>query len=117
MAWPRFVDLPIAFGAMLASMSCGWGEGPRSTNREVPDDAAIESTGGLTGVEWRLVTLQVEDGAPVTPDVEAVPTLTFTDQGTPTGRMRFGGSAGATDSTVSTTREMTGAFRSRKALQ
>ncbi len=94
MARPRSVDLPIAFGAALASMSCGWGDGPRSTNREASDDAAIESTGGLTGVEWRLVTLQLEDGTPLTPDPEAIPTLTFMDEGTPTGHMRLGGSGG-----------------------
>ena len=94
MAWPRFVDLPIAFGAMLAAMSCGWGEGPRSTNLEASDEAAITSTGGLTGVEWRLVTLQLEDGTPLTPDPEAVPTLTFMDEGTATGHMRLGGSGG-----------------------
>ncbi len=49
---------------------------------------------GLTGVEWRLVALRMEDSAPLTPDSEAVPTLTFAEQETPSGRMRFGGSGG-----------------------
>ena len=94
MTRPRSVDLLITLGTILASMSCGWGEGPRSTNLEASDDAAIVSMGGLTGVEWRLVTLQLEDGTALTPDPEAVPTLTFMDEGTPTGHMRFGGSGG-----------------------
>ncbi len=94
MTWPRSMDLLITFGAILAFASCGSREDSRSTDLEVSDDAAIVGMGGLRGVEWRLVTLQVEDGAPMTPDADAVLTLTFMDQGTPTGRMRFGGSGG-----------------------
>ena len=94
MTWLRSMGLLITVGAILAFASCGSGEDSRSTDLDASDDAAIVGMGALTGVEWRMVTLQIEGGAPVTPDVEAVPTLTFTDQGTPTGRMRFGGSGG-----------------------
>ena len=85
---------PITFGAILALASCGSGEDSRSADVEVSDEASTVSVGGLTGVEWHLVTLQMENGAPTMPDAEAVPTLTFMDQETQTGRMRFGGSGG-----------------------
>ena len=88
------MDLLSTFGAILACASCGWGEGPRSTDPEASDGAVIVGVNGLTAVEWRLVSLQMEDGALMTPDAEAVPTLTFMDQATPTGSMRFGGSGG-----------------------
>ncbi len=94
MTWPRSMDLLITVGAILAFASCGSREDSRSADFEASDDAATVGVGGLTGVEWRLVTLQMENGAPATPEAEAVPTLTFMDQRTRTGRMRFGGSGG-----------------------
>ena len=91
---PRSTERLVAIGTVLCLAGCGWGEGPRSTDFELSDDAAMVGLGGLTGVEWRLVTLQMENGAPATPEAEAVPTLTFMDQETRTGRMRLGGSGG-----------------------
>ena len=88
------MHLLIVFGAILAFASCGPGEGSRSAEVEAPDVVESTGVGGLTEVEWRLVTLQMEDGVPMTPDAAAVPTLTFMDQATPTGRLRFGGSDG-----------------------
>ncbi len=90
----RSVDLLITFGAILAFAGCGSGEDSRSADLEASDDASTVGVGGLTRVEWRLVTLQMEDGAPMRPDAEAVPTLTFMDRATPTGPLRFGGSGG-----------------------
>ena len=94
MTRPRSMDLLSTFGAILACASCGWGEGPRSTELEASDGAAIVGMDGLTAVEWRLVSLQMEDGALMTPDAEAVPTLTFMDRATPTGPLLFGGFGG-----------------------
>ncbi len=94
MTWPRSMDLLITFGAILAFASCGSREDSRSTDLEVSDDAAIVGMGGLRGVEWRLVTLQMDDGTLMTPNAEAVPTLTFTDDATANGGRRFGGSGG-----------------------
>ena len=91
---PRSAERLVAIVTVLCIAGCGSGEGARSTDVESSDDAAIVGMGGLTGVEWRLVTLQMENGAPATPEAEAVPTLTFMDQRTRTGRMRFGGSGG-----------------------
>ena len=91
---PRSTERLVAIGTVLCSAGCGWGEGPRSTDLDASDDAAMVSVGGLTGVEWHLVTLQMEDAAPLMPDARAIPTITFFDEATPTGRLRFGGSGG-----------------------
>ncbi len=84
----------VAITTVLLMAGCGSGEGSRSGAVESSDDAVTVGVGVLTGVEWRLVTLQIEDGAPMTPDAEAVPTLTFMDQETQDGRVRFAGSGG-----------------------
>ena len=88
------MKLLITLGAIFTLASCGSGEDSRSADLEASDAAATAGVGGLTGAEWRLVTLQMEDGAPLTPDAEAVPALTFMDQGTPSSRTQFGGSGG-----------------------
>ena len=90
----RLVERLVTIGTVLCIAGCGWAEGPRSTDLDASDDAAMVGVGGLMGVEWRLVTLQMEDGASVTANAEAIPTITFLDEATPTGRFRFGGSSG-----------------------
>jgi len=86
--------LLITFGAILGSASCGPGADSRSTDLEGSDNVASTGVGSLTGVEWRLVTLQIGDAVPMTPDAASVPTLTFLEEVTPSGRMRFGGFVG-----------------------
>ena len=49
---------------------------------------------GLTDSEWRLVSLDVEDGESLIPVDSAIPTLTFLAESTPSGGMRFAGSGG-----------------------
>ena len=67
--------------AAVAALSCG-GES---------DGGGIT---GLTDSEWRLVSLDLEDGESLIPVDSAVPTLTFLAESTPSGDMRFGGSGG-----------------------
>jgi heat shock protein HslJ len=91
---PGSLERLIWFGTFLFIAGCGSGEGSRSAEVESSDDSETVGSDGLMGVEWRLVVLQMDGGAPMTPDAEAIPTITFLDEATPTGFMRFGGSGG-----------------------
>ena len=102
----------ITFGAILALASPGSGEDSRSAGVE-----ATVGMGGLTGMEWRLVTLQMGDGAPMTPDAEWVPHSHSWTRGRRPAACASRAPAGATDSTVSTTKETMGGLWCRWALR
>ncbi len=79
-----------------ARAGCAW-EGdiaPGTASVGPAEEAEIENMGGLTGVEWRLVAIEMGEGDNMTPDALAVPTLIFMDEATPTGGKRVRGSGG-----------------------
>ncbi len=90
----RSLERLISIGTLLVVAGCGSEEGSRSAEVEASEDSETVESGGLMGVEWHLVVLQIDGGAPMTPDAEAIPTITFLDEATPAGLMRFGGSGG-----------------------
>ncbi len=85
--------------AAMAALSCAGDSDGNEDTAEAPSVGSAgpvetQGTAGLTDAEWRLVSLDLEDGESLIPEDSAVPTLTFLAESTPSGDMRFGGSGG-----------------------
>ena len=100
--WKKRVLGPARLFALLAAaaaLSCGGDSDGSEDTAEAPSvgsagPAETRGGAGLTDAEWRLVSLDLEDGENLIPEDSAVPTLTFLAESTPSGRMRFAGSGG-----------------------
>jgi heat shock protein HslJ len=95
----------------LALVACGGGEDARPADE--PTSAAAPAPAGAPDLivgEWRLVAIDMSDGEDVMPVADAVPTLSFSAEATPTGSRTMTGFGGCNRLTGSYDAGTTGRF-------
>ena len=81
-----------AAAAILAISACG-GEADEASALTPEPSAEVVEAPSLVG-EWQVVVIDMADGEDLTPDPEALPLLTFSEDATPTGSRILSGSSG-----------------------
>jgi len=78
---------------LLAVLGACGGEADEAPALTPEPSAEVVESPSLVG-EWRVVMIDMADGEDLTPDPEALPMLTFSDEATPTGSRILTGSSG-----------------------
>jgi heat shock protein HslJ len=87
---------------VAAACSSESGEAPVDRTETAPAEFAPEVVEAPSVVgAWRVVLIDMSDGEDLTPDPDAIPTLTFSDEATPTGSRMLTGFTGCNRLTAS----------------